>query len=117
MLKQQVKELENKLYPSLLDKFLKKLKDLILPETKHDIIELSYRDNQGRVRRQAVDAGFGNITEDFGQFIKNNQKEFSVSISWYVDSNTKISYDLQFEKNKYGLYDFTKYTASLSKWR
>jgi len=113
MAKLYVKQLEDKLYPGILRKIIHAIGELINPRAKGEAVEMANFRNQLRLRDQVVAAGFGNISEQFVKQIAENKNEFSIPLEWHLSGPDKISYDLKFQKNSRGQYDFVAYTAAI----
>lgn len=113
ILKQERKALAVRIYPNPLIRFVR---NLFLPFRQKEIERLTYQQVDENVRslKEVISkAGFNQLAAHLENQVKQGQKDFNLSQSYYVNEKERVEYNLSFTKDNSGNYQFEGYKAAL----
>ncbi|MDJ1503587.1 hypothetical protein [Xanthocytophaga agilis] len=114
ILKQEQNRIEKQLYPNLWLRLLRKLnvepiqQKYIAQKEEKQIVQ-----NTEALKNLIHKAGFGQVTSQLEESIKQGLPEFKIPVSYYVSEKERMNFQLTFHKDKNGQYQFENYQAIL----
>jgi len=113
ILKQERNEIGKQLYPNLLLRLLRGI--LLIAKQQYAVKQIKKQaaSNEQVLKETLVKTGFGNVSNKLEQYMKQEQQQFSVPVSYYVNEKEQLNFSLSFSKNQNGQYQFESYKAIL----
>jgi len=113
ILKQERNEIGKHLYPNLMLRLLRGI--LLTAKQQYAVKEIKKQaaSNEQVLKETLVKTGFGNVSNKLEQYMKQEQQEFSIPVSYYVNEKEQLNFSLSFSKDQNGQYQFESYKAIL----
>jgi len=114
VLRQERRRMEKQLYPNLLIRMLRRL--LVSPVREQIVIRQDTRnteENSRSLQEQLQRAGFAGLIFRLDEQIRQQQSQFSLPISYYINEKERMDYQLTFTRERTGQYQFNGFQAKL----
>jgi len=113
ILKQERNRIEKQLYPNVLLRLLRRL--LLSVKQQYVVRRIAKQTaiKEHALKESLIKTGFGNVVNKLEQYMKQGQQEFSIPVSYYVNEQERLDFNLSFSKDHNGQYQFENYKAAL----
>jgi hypothetical protein len=114
MLKQKKSKMLKQLYPNLLVRLVRKL--VVAPLIDQIAVRKDAKEeekNNQSLHNQVQRIGFGDMSNQIDQQIKQGHERFTIPVSYYVNEKERLNHELSFSKDQSGQYQFDGYKTTL----
>lgn len=114
VLRQERIRIEKQLYPNLIIRLLRRL--LVVPFKEQVVIKQNERrteQNNQMLHSQLQRAGFSGLSNKIEEHIRQEQPQFAVPVSYYINDKERLDHQLSFVKDQSGQYRFEGYKTNL----
>ncbi len=113
-LKQERNLIEKNLYPDLVTRLIRRL--VVVPVREQIAIKQDNKraeENSQSLHQQVQRAGFNGLSAKIEEQIKEDQQQFSIPVSYYLNDKERLDHQLLFIKDQSGLPRFEGYKTTL----
>ncbi|MFW0738814.1 hypothetical protein [Flavobacterium sp. T12S277] len=114
MLKQEKSKILKQLYPNLLVRLLRKL--IVAPLIDQIAVRRDAKEeekNNQALYEQVQRIGFGDLSNQIDQQIKQSHEQFTIPVCYYVNEKERLNHELSFAKDQSGQYQIEGYKTTL----
>ena len=115
ILSQQRGQLRAELYPNVFERLMQMFVQPVREKQLAEQDALRTDTNIKELKETMKTMGFETAADKLSAHIQQNPKDFSIPLSYYINENQKISFELSFSKQPDGSYRFDDYRATLQK--